>query len=88
MHIVVDVLADRGPMTPTELEAHYFQHQATENWPMVAFYSIHRRVSEMKRQVGVLRGVGRRDGSQLLNLADNARQAHIDISDYFRKDAA
>lgn len=88
MHAVVDILDVQGPMTPAELETHYFQHWLTNDWPVVAFYSIHRRVSEMKKHVGVLIAVGRKDGSQLLNLADNARQAHIDITDYWRKDAA
>lgn len=88
MHIVVDLLDQRGPMTPAELEHYYFDHRERELWPLVAFYSIHRRVSQMKRQVGVLRAVGRRDGAELLNLADNAAQAHIDVTDYMRKDAA
>lgn len=88
MHIIVDILTLYGPKTPAELEHHYFQHQQINDWPQVAFYSIHRRVSQMKRQVGCLIAVGRKDGAQLLNLADNPRQAHVDISDYFRKDAA
>ena len=88
MHAVVDILAAHGPMTPAELERFYFEHTMVNDWPVVAFYSIHRRVSQMKKHVGVLIAVGRRDGAQLLNLADNARQAHVDISDYFRKDAA
>lgn len=88
MHVIVDILDDHGPMTPAELERHYFEQRAFNDWPTVAFYSIRRRVSEMKKHVGVLIAVGRKDGAQLLNLADNPRQAHIDISDYWRKDAA
>lgn len=88
MHVVIDMLAEHGPMTPAELEHRYFQYRERWNWPVVAFYSIHRRVSQMKKHVGVLIAVGRKDGAQLLNLADNARQAHLDVSDYFRKDAA
>ncbi|WP_404474779.1 hypothetical protein [Microbacterium aerolatum] len=88
MHAVVDILDQQGPMTPAELEHHYFQHQQVNDWPQVAFYSIHRRVSQLKKHVGCLIAVGRKDGAQLLNLADNPRQAHVDISDYFRKDAA
>lgn len=88
MHVIVDLLAEHGPMTPAELERMYFDNQGRWDWPQVAFYSIHRRVSQMKKQAGVLIAVGRRDGAQLLNLADNARQAHVDVSDYFRKDAA
>lgn len=88
MHIIVDILTLYGPKTPAELEHHYFYFQGINDWPQVAVYSIHRRVSQMKRHVGCIIGVGRRDGAQLLNLADNPRQAHLDISDYFRKDAA
>lgn len=88
MHVIVDLLDHRGPMTPAELERHYFQHQQTQGWPQVAFYSIHRRVSQMKKQVGVLRAVGRRDGAQVLGLVDDAQQAHLDVTDYMRKDAA
>lgn len=88
MHVIVDLLDRHGPLTPAELERLYFQGQAIADWPQVAFYSIHRRVSQMKKHVGCLIAVGRRDGAQLLNLATNARQAHIDISEYFTKDAA
>jgi hypothetical protein len=86
MHAVVGILAQRGPMTPAELERHYFQHQATQGWPQVAFYSIHRRVSQMKKQVGILRAVGRRDGAEVLDLVDDAQQAWLDITDYMTKD--
>lgn len=85
MHVLVDMLDQHGPQTPAELERRYFQNRERWDWPVVAFYSIHRRVSELKKHVGVLIAVGRRDGAQLLNLADNARQAHVDISDYWRK---
>lgn len=88
MHVLVDMLAEHGPMTPAELEHRYFQNRERWGWPVVAFYSIHRRVSQMKKHVGCLIAVGRRDGAQLLNLADNPTQAHLDISDYMRKDAA
>jgi len=88
MHIVIDMLAEHGPMTPAELEHRYFQYRERWNWPVVAFYSIHRRVSQMKKHVGCLISVGRKDGAQLLNLAYNARQAHLDVSDYFRKGTA
>lgn len=88
MHAIVDILDTRGPMTPAELEHYYFQHQAIRDWPVVAFYSIHRRVSQMKKHVGCLIVVGRRDGAQVLNLSSNVRQAHLDVSAYMRKDAA
>ena len=88
MHVVVDVLDQQGPMTPAELEQYYFQHMGVNGWPQVAFYSIHRRVSQMKKHVGVLIPVGRRDGAQLLNLVSNAVEAHADVTAYFRKAAA
>lgn len=88
MHAIVEILDSRGPMTPAELESFYFRNREANDMPVVAFYSIHRRVSQMKKHVGCLIAVGRRDGAQLLNLADNPRQAHVDISDYFRKGTA
>lgn len=88
MHVIVDLLAEHGPMTPAELERMYFDKQGRWNWPQVAVYSIHRRVSQMKKHAGVLIAVGRKDGAQLLNLADNARQAHLDITEYMSKDAS
>lgn len=88
MHVVIDMLAEHGPMTPAELEHRYFQYRERWNWPVVAFYSIHRRVSQMKKHVHVLVPVGRRDGAQLLNLATNPTQAHADITAYFSGDEA
>lgn len=87
-HVIVDMLAEHGPMTPAELERMYFDHQGRWGWPQVAFYSIHRRVSQLKKHAGVLVAVGRRDGAQILGLADDARQAHLDITDYMSKDAS
>lgn len=88
MHVIVDVLHEHGPLTPTELETFYFAHREQWGWPVIDRYSVKRRVSELKRHVGVLRGVGRRDRGELLNLADNRDQAHEDITDYMRKDTA
>lgn len=83
MHVIVDVLDEHGPMTPNELEQFYFEHREQWGWPVIDRYSVKRRVSEMKRHVGVLRGVGRRDRGELLNLTDNREQAHADINDYY-----
>ena len=88
MHVLVDMLDQHGPQTPAELERRYFQNRERWDWPVVAFYSIHRRVSELKRHVHVLIPVGRRDGAQLLNLATNPTQAHADITAYFSGDGA
>ena len=87
MHVIVDVLDEHGPMTPNELEHFYFEHREQWGWPVIDRYSVKRRVSELKRHVGVLRGVGRRDRGELLNLVDNRTQAHADINDYFDGDA-
>ena len=87
MHVIVDVLDQHGPMTPNELEHFYFGHREQWGWPVIDRYSVKRRVSELKRHVGVLRGVGRRDRGELLNLTDNRVQAHADIRDYFDGDA-
>ena len=87
MHVIVDVLDEHGPMTPNELEVFYFEHREQWGWPVIDRYSVKRRVSELKRHVGVLRGVGRRDRGELLNLVDNRTQAHADIRDYFDGDA-
>lgn len=87
-HVIVDLLDAHGPMTPAELERMYFDNQGRWGWPQVAFYSIHRRVSQLKKHAGVLVAVGRRDGAQILDLADDARQAHLDITDYMSKDAS
>jgi len=87
MHVIVDVLDEHGPMTPNELETFYFEHREQWGWPVIDRYSVKRRVSELKRHVGVLRGVGRRDRGELLNLVDNRTQAHADLNDYFDGDA-
>lgn len=88
MHVLVDILDQHGPLTPAELEHHYFHHRERWRWPVVAFYSIHRRVSQMKKHVGCLVPSGRRDGAQLLSLSCSTLDAHLDVTNYMRKDAA
>lgn len=81
MHVVVDLLDELGPQTPAELEHVYRSRAAVNDWPMVAFYSIHKRVSQLKKQVGVLRGTGLRwGGAERVDLATEPLKAHAQIT--------
>lgn len=60
MHAIVDLIVERGSLAPWELEQLYWDHRARRGWPRVAYYSVHKRASQMKRQLGVLRGTGER----------------------------
>lgn len=91
MHAVVDLIVDRGPMTPDELASAYFRTRETRpdlGWPLVAIHSVNKRVSEMKKHIGVLGHVDRRNGAEVLGLVDDRQTAHEDITDYWKKDAA
>jgi hypothetical protein len=91
MHAVIELLTDRGPSTPDELSDAYYRTRELRpdlGWPLVKLHTVNKRVSEMKKHIGVLRGVGRRDGAQLLDLVDDRQQAHEDVTGYWRKDAA
>lgn len=59
-HAIIDLITERGSLAPWELEELYWDHRGRRGWPLVAYYSIHRRASQMKRQIGVLRGTGER----------------------------
>lgn len=77
MHAIVDLLSELGPQTPAELEHVYHSRRAVNDWPIVAFYSVHKRVSQMKKHIGVLRGTGIRwGGAERIDLADDALAAH------------
>lgn len=91
MHAVVDLIMDRGPMTPDELASAYFRTREAHpelGWPLVAIHSVNKRVSEMKRHVGVLRHVGRRNGCEVHGIIDDRQTAHEDVTEYWKKDAA
>lgn len=85
MEIVVDLIDDRGPLTPTELETIY--HHELTDVPRVNLRTVAKRVSDMKLKVGVLYGTKvRRDGAEALGLTVG-RQAAIDrITHYWEKD--
>jgi len=81
MHIVVDLLEELGPQTPAELEHVYRSRAATNDWPLVAFYSVHKRVSQMKKHIGILEGTGTRwGGAERLQLTTDPLAAHGKIT--------
>lgn len=81
MHAVVDLLAELGPQTPAELEHVYHSRRAVNDWPLVAFYSVHKRVSQMKKHIGVVRGTGQRwGGAERVDLAAEPLKAHAQIT--------
>lgn len=81
MHAVVDLLAELGPQTPAELEHVYRSRRMVNDWPLIAFYSVHKRISQMKKHIGVIRGTGVRwGGAERVELADDALRAHARIT--------
>ena len=89
MHIIVDLLVELGPQTPAELESVYRDRRATEEWPLFAPYSIHKRVSQMKKQVGVLVGTGiRSGGAERVDLALEVLRAHGRIKAHMQGSSA
>ena len=81
MHIVVDLLDELGPQTPAELEHVYRSRAASNDWPMVAFYSVHKRVSQMKKHIRILTGTGVREGgAERLQLTTEPLKAHGKIT--------
>lgn len=81
MHVVVDLLDELGPQTPAELEHVYRSRAASNDWPMVAFYSVHKRVSQMKKHIRILTGTGVREGgAERLQLTTEPLKAHGKIT--------
>jgi hypothetical protein len=81
MHIVVDLLDELGPQTPAELEHVYRSRAAVNDWPMVAFYSVHKRVSQMKKHIGIVAGTGVREGgAERVHLTTEPLKAHGKIT--------
>ncbi|RBO73479.1 hypothetical protein DSP71_04810 [Microbacterium sp. H6] len=88
MHVVVDLLHELGPQTPAELEHVYRSRRAVNDWPQVAFYSIHKRVSQMKKHIRVLRGTGiRAGGAERVELAMEPLRAHTHVTTHMQGDA-
>ena len=90
-HAILTLIDERGSLAPFELERAYFDARGRRGWPVVAFYSIHRRASQMKKQIGVLRGTGEKvappEGrrAERLGLAMDITRAHAQITHYWTK---
>lgn len=81
MHVVVDLLDELGPQTPAELEHVYRSRAAVNDWPMVAFYSVHKRVSQMKKHVKIVDGTKVRwGGAERVDLTVPPLEAHARIT--------
>jgi hypothetical protein len=96
MQVIVDLIGERGPLTPKELE-HIYQHgMFTEpTWPETKPFNVAKRASEMKNLVlvvdhpnplGVLAGTKvRREGAEALILTVDPTTALAKIRDYWAK---
>lgn len=81
MHVIVGLLEELGPQTPAELEHVYRSRALINDWPMIAIYSVHRRVSQMKKHIGVVEGSGVRwGGAERVQLATDPLAAHGKIT--------
>lgn len=89
MRAIVHLLADHDPMTPDQLEAAYFRDRAEHGWPEVDLKFVHKRASEMKVHVRVLRGTRERvNRAEPLELAREPVTALQVIEDYWHGAAA
>lgn len=87
MHAIVDLLEELGPQTPAELEHVYLHRRMVNDWPKIAFYSVHKRVSQMKKHIGVIRGTGvRSGGAERVDLATEPLKAHAQITAHMQGD--
>jgi hypothetical protein len=87
MHVIVDLIADHGPLTPKELERYYHQNRFVAGWPEIALQSVAKRASEAKKHIRVLHGTGiRRDGAEALDLTVDPMTAKTRISAYMNGD--
>jgi hypothetical protein len=90
MHAIVTLIDEYGPLAPWELEQRYHAQRARRDWPLVAVYSVHRRASQVKKQVQVLAGNGDRvrppggKAAERLALTVEATAAHAAIRRYMR----
>ena len=88
MHAIITLIDERGSLAPWEMERLYFDLRGRRNWPRRAFYDIHKRASQLKRQVKVLRGTGERvapdngRAAERLGLAFDATHCHALITKY------
>lgn len=87
MHAIVTLLEERGSLAPWEMERIYFDQRGRRGWPIRHFYDLHKRASQLKRQVGVLRGTGEKvapptggRSAERLGLAFDATHCHALIT--------
>lgn len=89
MRAIVHLLDKHGPLTPDQLEAAYFRDRAENDWPVVDMKFVHKRASEMKVHVHVLRGTRQRvKRAEPLELRYGLVTALGVVEDYWHKDAA
>lgn len=85
-HAIVTLIDERGSLAPFELERIYHDVRGRRGWPIVAFYSVHKRASQLKRQIAVLRGTGEKVSppngkpAERLGLAFDATHCHAVIT--------
>ena len=88
MRAIVHLL-ENGPLTPDQLEAAYFRDRAEHAWPEVDLKFVHKRASEMKVHVRVLRGTRQRvNRAEPLELVHEPMTALQVIEDYWHGEAA
>lgn len=89
MRAIVHLLGTYGPRTPDQLEALYYRNAPGEQWPEVGFKFVNKRVSELKKHVGVLQGTGEREnGGERVELTCDPIDALTRIDKYKRRAAA
>ncbi len=79
MHAIVDLIHERGSLAAWELERLYGDLRGRRGWPVVAYYSVHRRTSELKKHVGVLVATGERVAPPNGKSAERLGLNHIDV---------
>ncbi len=88
-HIIVDLIDERGALAPWELERFYHDLRGRRGWPQAAFHTVHKRASQMKVQMAVLRGTGEKvappkgKAAERLGLTMHSTQAHAAITRHF-----
>lgn len=89
MRAIVHLLGIYGPRTPDQLEALYYRNAPGEGWPVVGFKFVNKRVSELKKHVGVLHGTGvRENGGERVDLTCDPLEALNRIDKYKKRAAA
>lgn len=88
MRAIVHLLGTYGSRTPDQLEALYYRNAPGEGWPLVGFKFVNKRVSELKKHVGVIQGTGERvDGGERVELTCDPLAALARIDKHKRRAA-